>query len=347
MPVPLITVVTPCYNEEGNVRELYLAVRRIFEGLPQYAYEHLFIDNASQDATAEILRTLAATDPKVKVILNARNFGQIRSPYHAILQAGGDAVIGMACDFQDPPDLIPTFLEQWEQGYKVALGIKQSAEEHGAFYAVRSTYYRSLARISDTRIVQQATGFGLYDRVVIDALRRIDDPYPFFRGLLAEIGYPVAEIPFRQPLRKRGVTSQNFYTLYDIAFLGIVSHSKVPLRVAAMLGFALSGLSLFVAVAYLFYKLLFWDRFSVGIAPVVIGFFFLSSMQLLFIGIVGEYIGSIWTQVRKHPHVFEKERINFEPVASTDDHAASRQRASVGDDPSVLATTMAMKPAGE
>lgn len=312
MTTRLITVVTPCYNEEGNVRELYLAVRRVFEGLPQYRYEHLFIDNASKDATAEILRTLAAADPKVKVILNARNFGHIRSPYHAILQASGDAVIAMACDFQDPPELIPTFLQWWEEGYRVALGVKQSAEEHGAFYAVRSAYYRTLARIAETRIVQQATGFGLYDRVVVEALRRIDDPYPFFRGLLAEIGFEVAEIPFRQPERRRGVTSQNFYTLYDIAFLGIVSHSKVPLRIAAMLGFALSGLSLLVALVYLVYKLLFWDQFSVGIAPVVIGFFFLSSMQLLFIGIVGEYIGSIWTQVRKHPHVFERERLNFD-----------------------------------
>jgi glycosyltransferase involved in cell wall biosynthesis len=311
MPPRVITVVTPCYNEEGNVRELYVAVRRVFDQLPQYAYEHLFIDNASRDATPEILRALAAADPKVKVILNARNFGHIRSPYHALLQAGGDAVIGMACDFQDPPELIPTFLEKWEQGYRIALGVKESAEEPGAFYAVRAAYYRTLSRISDTRIVQQATGFGLYDRAVLEALRAINDPYPFFRGLLAEIGFEVAEIPFRQPLRQRGVTSQNFYTLYDIAFLGIVSHSKVPLRIAAMLGFALSGLSLFVALGYLVYKLMFWERFSVGIAPVVIGFFFLSSMQLLFIGIVGEYIGSIWTQVRKHPHVFERERLNF------------------------------------
>jgi polyisoprenyl-phosphate glycosyltransferase len=325
MTTRLITVVTPCYNEEGNVRELYLAVRRVFEGLPQYRYEHLFIDNGSRDATREILRTLAAADANVKVILNARNFGQVRSGYHALLQARGDAVIGMACDFQDPPELIPSYLQKWEEGFRIVLGVKESAEEHGAFYAVRSAYYRSLARISDTRIVQQATGFGLYDRVVVEALRRIDDPYPFFRGLLAEIGYPVAEIPFRQPQRKRGVTSQNFYTLYDLAFLGIVSHSKVPLRLAAMLGFLLSGLSLLAAMVYLVYKLLFWNRFSVGIAPVVIGFFFLSSMQLLFIGIVGEYIGSIWTQVRKHPHVFEAERLNFEPSSAPADRETPGQ----------------------
>jgi polyisoprenyl-phosphate glycosyltransferase len=310
-PRRLITVVTPCYNEEGNARELYLAVRRVFETLPQYRYEHIFIDNASKDATAEILRALAAADENVKVILNARNFGQVRSPYHALLQAQGDAAIVMASDFQDPPELIPKFIEQWETGYRIVLGVKESAEESGFFYAIRSRYYRTLASISDTQIVQQATGFGLYDQAVIDALREIDDPYPFFRGLLGEIGYPIAQIPFRQPLRKRGVSSQNFYTLYDIAFLGIVSHSKVPLRLATMLGFALSALTLLVAIAYLLYKLLFWNSFQVGIAPVVIGFFFVSSVQLLFIGIVGEYIGSIWTQVRKHPHVFERERINF------------------------------------
>jgi glycosyltransferase involved in cell wall biosynthesis len=322
----LITVVTPCYNEEGNVRELYSAVRRIFERLPQYRYEHLFIDNASKDATPEILRTLAAADQNVKVILNARNFGQVRSPYHALLQAEGNVAIVMACDFQDPPELIPTFLERWEAGYRIVLGVKESAEEHGLFYAIRSRYYRTLARISDTQIVQQATGFGLYDRAVIDALREIRDPYPFFRGLLGEIGYPIAQVPFRQPLRKRGVSSQNFYTLYDLAFLGIVSHSKVPLRLATMLGFAMSAFSLLVALAYFLYKLLFWNEFQLGVAPVVIGFFFVSSVQLLFIGIVGEYIGSIWTHVRRHPHVFERERINFH--ASSDDAEERRLAAS-------------------
>jgi glycosyltransferase involved in cell wall biosynthesis len=307
----LITVVTPCYNEEGNVRELYSAVRKVFEGLPRYRYEHIFIDNASKDATAEILRTLAAADRNVKVILNARNFGQVRSPYHALLQSEGEATIGMAADFQDPPELIPRFLEQWEAGYKIVLGVKEQAEEHGLFFATRGRYYRLLRRISDAEIVPQATGFGLYDRLVIEALRRIDDPYPFFRGLLAEMGYDVARIPFKQPLRKRGVTSQNFYTLYDIAFLGIVHHSKVPLRLATMTGFALGALSLVAALGYLVAKLLFWNQFELGLAPILIGFFFISAMQLFFVGIVGEYIGSIWTHVRRHPHVFEKERLNF------------------------------------
>jgi glycosyltransferase involved in cell wall biosynthesis len=307
----LITVVTPCYNEEGNVRELYAAVKEIFRGLPQYDYEHLFIDNGSKDATAEILRTLAAADPAVKVILNTRNFGQVRSGYYALLQSRGDATIGMAADFQDPPELIPRFLEQWEAGYKIVLGVKEQAEERGLFYAVRGQYYRTLRRISEAEIVHQATGFGLYDRVVIEAVRRMDDPYPFFRGLIAEIGYEVSRIPYRQPLRKRGVTSQNFYTLYDIAFLGIVQHSKVPLRLATMAGFAMAALSMLAAFGYLVAKLLFWNQFELGLAPILIGFFFISSVQLFFVGIVGEYIGSIWTHVRHHPNVFEKERLNF------------------------------------
>ena len=309
--LPRVTILTPCFNEADNVRDLYERVRAVFDALGEYRYEHLFIDNASTDGTDAILRTIAASDPNVKVILNTRNFGHIRSPYHALLQAQGDAAIVMACDFQDPPELIPNFVGRWEAGFRIVLGVKESAEESGLFYAIRARYYRTLARIADTQIVEQATGFGLYDHAVVDALREIADPYPFFRGLLSEIGYPIARIPFRQPLRKRGVSSQNFYTLYDIAFLGIVSHSKVPLRLATMLGFAMSAFTLLVAVAYFLYKLLFWSRFQVGIAPVVIGFFFVSSVQLFFIGIVGEYIGSIWTQVRKHPHVFERERINF------------------------------------
>jgi glycosyltransferase involved in cell wall biosynthesis len=307
----LISIVTPCYNEEGNVRELYLAVKAVFAGLPQYRYEHIFIDNASKDATAEILRTLAAVDPNVKVILNARNFGQVRSPYHALLQAQGEAAVVMACDFQDPPTLIPTFLERWEAGSFVVMGVKTSAEEHGLFYLVRTRYYRLLAELSETPIVEHATGFGLYDQRVIEALRRIDDPYPFFRGLIAEIGYEIDRVPYEQPRRQRGVTSQNFFALYDVAFLGIISHSKVPLRMATIIGFALGAISLVVAAVYLVYKLLFWSSFSVGIAPVVIGFFFVSSVQLVFIGILGEYIGSIYTQVRKRPHVFERERINW------------------------------------
>ena len=308
----LISVVSSCYNEEENVEPLYEAVKAIFAGLPQYRYEHVLIDNASKDRTAERLRAIAARDRNVKVILNTRNFGHIRSPYHGILQARGDAVIGMASDFQEPPELIPEFLRKWEEGYKLVLAVKEQAAESGLFYALRDRYYRTLGRIADIEIVRQATGFGLYDRIVVEALRRMNDPYPYFRGLLADVGYDVARVPFTQAARRRGVTSQNFYTLYDLAFLGIVNHSKVPLRLATMIGFATAILSLLVAVGYLVYKLMFWQQFSLGVAPLVIGLFFLSSVQLFFVGIVGEYIGSIYTQVRNHPHVFEKERINFD-----------------------------------
>ncbi len=311
MTTRLISVVTPCYNEEGNAREMYETIRAIFAALPQYRYEHLFIDNGSKDGTARILRQLAAADPNVKVILNTRNFGHVRSGYYALLQARGDAVVALACDFQDPPELIPEFLARWEAGSKVVLGVKESAEESGLFYAIRDRYYRTLARIADIELVKQSTGFGCFDHVVIDALRRIDDPYPYFRGLIAEIGYEPGIVPYRQPARKRGISSQNFYTLYDLAFLGVVNHSKVPLRLATMSGFALAAFSLLVALGYLIAKLLFWSQFSLGIAPILIGFFFLTSVQLFFIGIVGEYIGSIYTQVRHHPHVFEKERLNF------------------------------------
>ncbi len=307
----LISVVTPCYNEEGNVTEMYEVIKATFAALPQYRYEHIFIDNASRDGTARILRELAARDANVKVILNARNFGHVRSGYYALLQTRGDAVVALACDFQDPPELIPEFLRRWEAGSKVVLGVKESSDESGIFYALRDRYYRLLARIAEIELVRQSTGFGCFDRAVIEALRRIDDPYPYFRGLIAEIGYEPAIVPFRQPARRRGLSSQNFYTLYDLAFLGIVNHSKVPLRMATMSGFALAAVSLLVALGYLIYKLLFWNQFTLGIAPILIGFFFLTSVQLFFIGIVGEYIGSIYTHVRHHPHVFEKDRINF------------------------------------
>jgi glycosyltransferase involved in cell wall biosynthesis len=307
----LVSIVTPCFNEAGNAREMYEAIKAIFAGLPQYRYEHIFIDNASKDGTPRILREIAAGDPNVKVILNARNFGHVRSGYYALLQTTGDAVIALACDFQDPPELIPEFLRRWAVGSKVVLGVKESSDESGLFYAIRDRYYRMLARIADIELVRQSTGFGCFDKSVIDALRRIDDPYPYFRGLIAEIGHEPSIVPYRQPARKRGISSQNFYTLYDLAFLGIVNHSKVPLRLATMTGFASAAVSLLVAFCYLIYKLLFWNQFTVGIAPILIGFFFLTSVQLFFIGIVGEYIGSIYTHVRHHPHVFEKDRINF------------------------------------
>jgi glycosyltransferase involved in cell wall biosynthesis len=303
--------VTYCYNEEANVRDVYLKVKEIFAGLKNYSYEHIFIDNSSTDRTVPILKELAAKDKNLKLIVNARNFGHIRSPFYGILQGSGDAVIGMASDLQDPPALIPEFIKKWEEGYKVVVGIKKNSKESPLMFAVRRFFYRLISRLSEIDQIQNFTGFGLYDKKVIEILREIDDPYPYFRGLIADIGFEVAKIEFTQPVRKKGLTKNNFYILYDMAILGITNHSKVPLRIATMVGFLSSITCILVSFCYLIYKLIFWSSFSVGIAPLVIGFFLFASVQLFFIGILGEYIGSIHTQVLKRPLVIEKERINF------------------------------------
>jgi len=307
----LISVMTPCYNEEGNVEELHRRIAAVFEKLPQYDWEHIYIDNASKDATPRLLRELAARDPRVKVILNTRNFGHIRSPFHAVLQARGDAVISLASDLQDPPELIDQFIQKWEEGYKVAFGQKITSEESAVFFFLRSFYYKLVRKLADIELIEHVTGFGLYDREVVEQFRKIDDPYPYGRGLVSDLGYEVARIPYHQPVRKSGITSNNFYTLYDMAMLGITNHSKVPLRIATLLGFAMSLLSLFAAIAYLIYKLLFWNKFPIGQAPVIIGLFLFSSVQLFFTGVLGEYIAAIHTQVQHRPLVIEKERINF------------------------------------
>ncbi len=275
-------------------------------------YRHVFIDNASTDGTVEALRQLALRDARVALILNQRNFGHVRSPFHGLLQAPGDAVIVMAADLQDPPELIPEFIKQWRESYPVVLGQKLNSEESWLFFSLRRAYYKLVKRLADVDLVENATGFGLYDRKVIEQLRALDEPYPYVRGLVCELGYPIARVPYAQPQRKRGITKNNFYTLYDVAMLGITSHSKVPLRLATMVGFAASALSFAVGFAYLVYKLIFWDRFALGIAPVVIGLFFFASVQLFFIGILGEYLGSIHTKIAKRPLVVEKERINWD-----------------------------------
>ncbi len=308
-----ISIVTPCFNEEENVRDLAARVAGIFAGLPQYQYEHIFIDNASTDRTVAILKEIAAGDRRVKIIVNARNFGHIRSPFYGLLQAGGDAVILMVADFQDPPELILEFLRQWEAGFKIVVGIKQGSEEAKPMFAIRRLYYTLISRLAEVELLKDFTGFGLYDRRVLEILRGMPDPYPYFRGLICDIGFAKARVEFHQPVRKRGVTKNNFYTLYDMAMLGMTNHSKVPLRLATMMGFAMSLLSLFLGLGYLVYKLVFWERFSVGVAPLVIGLFFIGSVQLFFLGIVGEYVGSICTQVLRRPLVVEQERVNFAP----------------------------------
>lgn len=306
-----ISVVTPCYNEEHNVRELHAQIKAAFATLPGYAYEHICIDNASKDRTVEVLRELARDDKNLKVIVNARNFGHIRSPHHALLQARGDAAILMVSDLQDPPSLIPEFVKKWEEGYKVVLGIKTTSEESPVMFFIRKVYYDLIGRLSEIELAKNNTGFGLYDRAVLDVLRSIDDPYPYFRGLVCDIGFEQARIPYNQARRRRGITKNNFYTLYDMAMLGITNHSKVPLRLATLFGFGMSALGFVLALGYLIAKLAFWNKFTLGTAPILIGFFLFSSVQLFFIGILGEYIGAIHTQVLKRPLVVEKERINF------------------------------------
>ncbi len=310
--LPLISIVTPCFNEEENVDELYRRVKASVSNIDKYAFEFIFIDNHSEDNTVAKLKALAANDPTVKIIVNTRNFGHIRSPYYGILQSQGVATIYLASDLQDPPEMIPEFIRYWEEGYKLVMATKPHSQGSAWIHSLRQSYYRFLDGISDISVVSDSTGFGLYDKEVLDHLRTIDDPYPFLRGLICELGYEIKTIPFTQPRRLRGISKNNFYTLYDIAMLGIVSHSKVPIRIMAFAGLALGAISLLVAMIFLGLKLLYWDSFPMGIAPAVIGLFFLFGIQLMFIGILGEYIGTIHTYVQRRPIVVEKERVNFD-----------------------------------
>jgi len=308
-----ISVVTPCFNEEGNVREVYERVRAIMASLGRYRYEHIFIDNASRDSTFAMLSEIAAADSNVKVIRNARNFGHIRSPMHAVFQARGDAVIILMSDLQDPPEVLAQLLDQWESGFPIVIAVKHTSREAAPMFLVRKLFYRLVNRLADNiETYENFTGFGLYDRKVIELVRQFGDPYPYFRGMIAEIGLPHAEVVYEQQRRKRGKTKNNFYTLYDLAMLGITKLSKVPLRLVTFAGFAGSLISLLGGTIYFGYKLLFWQKFTLGIAPIAIGMFFLGSLQLLFMGILGEYIGNIHTQVHNRPLVVERERLNFQ-----------------------------------
>ncbi|MFA5197258.1 MAG: glycosyltransferase family 2 protein [Patescibacteria group bacterium] len=308
----LISIITPCYNEEENVKDLYLRVKDIMKKSDKYEYEHIFIDNASQDKTVEILKGLAEKDRNLKIIVNIKNFGHFCSPHHAILQAKGDAVITLAADLQDPPEMINDFLKYWEEGHMIVIGVKPTSKENPIMFMLRKLYYKTIKRISETEHIANFTGFGLYDRSFVDVIKNLKEPYPYFRGLVAQYGVNRKEIEYVQPKREKGKSHNNFYTLYDAGMLGFVNHSKVPLRLASFIGFAVATLSLLIALGYLIYKIVFWSTFQVGVAPLVIGLFFFSSIQLFFIGILGEYIGAIYTQVKDRPLVIEKERINFD-----------------------------------
>jgi polyisoprenyl-phosphate glycosyltransferase len=308
----LISVVTGCFNEEQNVEEVHRQVRAVFERLPDYRYEHIFIDNASTDDTVRVLKSVAAEDPRVKIIVNSRNFGHVRSGYHGMMEAGGDAVIFLVADLQDPPELILEFVRRWEEGYKMVLGVKKASGESTLMFRLRKLYYRLINRLSAIPLVESFAGYGLFDRQVMEILKGFDEPYPYFRGMLSEVGFEQYQVEYVQPERERGKSKSSFLTLFDFAMLGFTNHSKIPLRLATLLGFGCATVSLAVAIIYFGYKLLYWDQFELGQAPVVVGIFFFASVQLFFLGIVGEYVGSIHTYVQKRPLVIERERINFD-----------------------------------
>lgn len=307
----LITIITPCYNEVLNVREVHRRLMAVAEGLPAYRFVHLFIDNASTDGTVDVLREIAAEDSSVRIIVNARNVGSARSGMHAFLQAEGDAVGSLFADLQDPPELFVNMIREWESGFPIVAAIKNTSDENLLMYRLRTAYYRLVARLTNVQILEHFTGFGLYDRSVVERIRsEFRDPYPYFRGIIAELGLPVAKVFYNQKRRARGITTNNFYALYDFAMLGITNLSKVPLRVVIFCGFVSAILSFIAGMFYLVYKLVFWRSFTVGVAPLVLGLFFLGSIQLIALGIIGEYVGSIHTLVLKRPLVTEKERIN-------------------------------------
>ena len=308
-----ISVLIPCYNEEENVEPISQAVLQTLQrDLRQYDYELVFIDNDSTDKTRQILRRLCAENPKIKAIFNARNFGQFNSPYYGLLQVDGDCVIEMVADFQDPVELIPQYVKAWEEGYKIVIGIKTSSHESKIMYALRSFYYKMIKKLSDVEQIEHFTGSGLYDRDFIEVLRKLDDPTPFLRGIVAELGYRRKEIPYDQPKRRAGKTHNNFYRLYDAAMLSITSYTKVGLRLATLVGGISAFVSIIVAVVYLVMKLIWWDRFPAGMVPMLIGMLFLGSVQIFFIGMVGEYVLSINQRVMNRPLVVEEERLNFE-----------------------------------
>ena len=306
-----ISVLTPTYNEEDNIKELYQRIKKELEKL-NYQYEIIVIDNNSNDDTVKILRELCKLDKNLKVIINNRNYGHLNSPFYGILQTNGDATIYINSDLQDPPELIQKYISLWEKGHKVVLGQKISSEENFLIKYTRNFYYQLLSKVSSTNITINTTGSGIFDKSIINLLKKIDDPVPYLRGLLSEIDGNIKVLQFDQPKRKFGKTKNNFYTLFDLAMLGFVKHSKIPLRLMIIFGFIISFLSIVVSIIFLFYKLIYWNNFNLGVAPIIIGSFFLSGFQIFLLGLLGEYISVILTHVRKLPLVIEKERINFE-----------------------------------
>ncbi len=309
----VISILVPTYNEEENVEPLSEAIiEEMGKNLPQYDYELVFIDNDSNDRTREKIRGLCAGNPKIRAIFNAKNFGQFNSPYYGLLQTNGECTILMCADFQDPIYMIPKLVHEWEQGNKIVIGIKSKSKENKIMYFLRSCYYKLIKRMSSVEQIEHFTGFGLYDKEFIDVLRELDDPTPFLRGIVAELGFKRKDIEYQQERRRAGKTHNNWYSLYDAAMLSFTSYTKVGMRIATILGFILSGISILVALMYLIMKLVFWERFVVGMTPILLGIFIFGSIQLFFIGLLGEYIMNINSRVTRRPLVIEEERVNFD-----------------------------------
>lgn len=312
-----VSILIPCYNEEENVGPMCQALVELFEKqLPQYDYEIVFIDNDSTDQTRPILRGICSQNRRVKAIFNAKNFGQFNSPYYGILQTTGDCTISMVCDFQDPLELIPKYLEEWEKGYKIVIGIKTSSKENKIMYGLRSLYYKLVKKFSSVEQIEHFTGSGLYDKSFVQVLRDLNDPTPFLRGIVGELGFRRKEIPYEQPKRRAGKTHNNFMTLYDAAMLSITSYTKFGLRFCTFIGVFCGIISLIIGLVYLVMKLIWWDRFVAGTTPILIGMFFLGAMLLFFMGMMGEYILSINQRMMNRPLVIEEERLNFEEYAN-------------------------------
>ena len=305
-----ISIITPTFNEEQNIKKLCLEISKEISKT-NYDYEHIVIDNSSTDNTIKILKELSKKSKNLKVIINKKNFGHIRSPMHGMFQASGDVVILMMSDFQDPIELITQYIKEWENGSKVVMGQKDSSDENFLIHHIKNIGYKFINKISDDPLLINATGSGLYDKSIVDIIKKIDDPYPYFRGLISEITNETKLIKYHRPKRAKGETKNNFYTLYDIGILGIVKHSKIPLRLMTILGFLLSFFSILTAIIFFVYKLIYWDSFDLGVAPIIIGLFALGSVQIFILGFIGEYVMNILTQTRKLPLVVEKERINF------------------------------------
>ena len=306
-----ISILVPCFNEVENIEPLSVAIIKEFENnLPNYDYELMFIDNFSFDGTREILEKLCARNKKIKAIFNAKNFGQFNSPFHGLRQTTGDCTIMISADFQEPVEVIPKLVSEWEKGYKIVSLIKTHTEENGFLYFLRTCYYKTIKKMSSVEQIEHFTGSGLYDRSFLEVLRNLDDPAPFLRGIVAELGPLRKDLPYTQAKRRAGQTHNNWYSLYDAAMLSFTSYTKIGLRLATMAGFLFSALTMLVSVLYFVAKLIWWDKFPMGTAPMLIGIFFLGSIQLFFIGLLGEYVLNINTRVMHRPLVVEEKRIN-------------------------------------